>query len=437
MITPVFEITQDEQYLFITIKAPYSKVSEVDIFIDGQDFKFHAKPYFLRLHLPGAIIEDDRASTVYDADHGNYKIKVAKKFPGNHFEDLDMMTKLLATSGERKFVQPLIEVLDSESNEPAIDDEEFDWHFPQSLNVESASGFGDGYGFGNLKRDAFGKLQEDMQHVVQVKDLEDSSLSSRWEQKIAFENDKFDPEHYLADYFENDDIERIVKYEPSYRSKDVNDQFSESEKMILKDLPNKEYLLDKTQLQNVYLGLVDILFSYAYNWRSTEGEYTVESAWNIRTVSAVLSWCVQCTTVERTILSSCRRVLIFPLYRHWRLARTCKSDVVRILSKGRKYILKCLLDIHELFAKSDLYYILNDLYIRDYCIWIQKANDHSLESLAQSIKDFKLDKNDLELEISELEEAAHLVIQEESDSPDIPVQCNTDSLSAQVEKLHL
>lgn len=437
MITPVFKITQDAEYLYITIEAPYSKVSEVDIFIDGHDFKFHAKPYFLRLHLPGAIIEDDRASTVYDADHGNYKVKVAKQFPGICFEDLDMMTKLLATSGERKLVQPLIEVIDNDSNEPEIDDEDFDWHFPQSLHVESTSGLGDGYGFGNLKRDAFRKLQEDMQHVVQVSDLENSSLLSRWEQKMVDENDKFDPEHYLADYFENDDIERILKCEPPYKSKDVDDQFSDAEKMILKDLPNKEYLLDKTQLQNVYLGLVDILFSYAYNWRSTEGEYSVESAWNIRTVSAVLSWCVQCTTVQSTILSSCRRVMVFPLYRHWKLAKACKSDVIQILSKGRKYILKCLLDIHELFAKSDPYYVLNDLYIKDYCIWIQKANDQLLESLAQSIKDCKFDKKDLELEISELEEAAHLVIQEENNCPEIPVQCDTDSLSSQVEKLHL
>lgn len=437
MITPVFEISQDEDYLYITIKAPYSKVSEVDIFIEGHDFKFHAKPYFLRLHLPGAIVEDDRASTVYDADHGEYKIKVAKQFPGNHFEDLDMMTKLLATSKERKLAQPLIEVIDSGSNEPEIIDEEFDWHFPQSLNNEPSDGHGDGYGFGNLKRDAFGKLQEDMQHVVQVQDLENSTLSSRWEQKTAHENKKFDPEHYLADYFEDDDIQRILQYEPPYKSRDVNDEFSTAEKMILKELPNKEYLLDKTQSQNVYLGLIDILFSYAYNFRSTEGDYTVESAWNIRTVSAVLSWCIQCTTVQSTLLSSCRRVMIFPLYRHWRLAKICKSDVVRILSCGRKYILKCLLDIHELFAKSDPYYILNDLYIKDYCVWIQKASDQSLESLAQSIKEFKFDKNDLKLEIPELEEAALLVIKEENDSPEISAECNADSLSSQVERLHL
>lgn len=40
---------------------------------------------------------------------------------------------------------------------------------------------------------------------------------------------------------------------------------------------------------------------------------------------------------------------------------------------GKGAVLKCLLDIHKIFQENDPAYILNDLYISDYCVWIQKA----------------------------------------------------------------
>lgn len=42
------------------------------------------------------------------------------------------------------------------------------------------------------------------------------------------------------------------------------------------------------------------------------------------------------------------------------------------LFPGKAAVLKCLLDIHKIFMESDPAYILNDLFITDYCIWIQK-----------------------------------------------------------------
>lgn len=48
MITPAFELSQDPEYLTISIRVPYTRTSEFDLYIDGTDFKFFAKPYFLR-----------------------------------------------------------------------------------------------------------------------------------------------------------------------------------------------------------------------------------------------------------------------------------------------------------------------------------------------------------------------------------------------------
>lgn len=48
MITPDFELSQDPDFLTIIIRVPYARVSELDLFFEGEDFKFYVKPYFLR-----------------------------------------------------------------------------------------------------------------------------------------------------------------------------------------------------------------------------------------------------------------------------------------------------------------------------------------------------------------------------------------------------
>lgn len=48
MITPAFELSQDPDFLTVKIRVPYARASEFDIYFEGEDFKFYAKPYFLR-----------------------------------------------------------------------------------------------------------------------------------------------------------------------------------------------------------------------------------------------------------------------------------------------------------------------------------------------------------------------------------------------------
>lgn len=43
------------------------------------------------------------------------------------------------------------------------------------------------------------------------------------------------------------------------------------------------------------------------------------------------------------------------------------------LCPGKACVLKCLLDVHKVFRENEPAYILNDLYISDYCVWIQRV----------------------------------------------------------------
>lgn len=48
MLTPAFDLSQNPEYLIFSIRVPYTRTSDFDVYIDGTDFKFYAKPYFLR-----------------------------------------------------------------------------------------------------------------------------------------------------------------------------------------------------------------------------------------------------------------------------------------------------------------------------------------------------------------------------------------------------
>uniref|UniRef100_UPI000584014F Protein SHQ1 homolog n=1 Tax=Homo sapiens TaxID=9606 RepID=UPI000584014F len=96
MLTPAFDLSQDPDFLTIAIRVPYARVSEFDVYFEGSDFKFYAKPYFLRLTLPGRIVENGSEQGSYDADKGIFTIRLPKETPGQHFEGLNMLTALLA-----------------------------------------------------------------------------------------------------------------------------------------------------------------------------------------------------------------------------------------------------------------------------------------------------------------------------------------------------
>lgn len=49
MITPVFSIEQDDDFIIVTIRAPYAKISETEIEYVEKSFFFSSPPYYLRL----------------------------------------------------------------------------------------------------------------------------------------------------------------------------------------------------------------------------------------------------------------------------------------------------------------------------------------------------------------------------------------------------
>ncbi|XP_025230757.1 protein SHQ1 homolog isoform X2 [Theropithecus gelada] len=345
-----------------------------------------------------------------------------------------MLTALLAPRKSRT-AKPLVEEIDaSEIPEEVVDDEEFDWEIEQTPYEEvseSALNPQCHYGFGNLRSGVFQRLQDELNDVIDIKNPDFTPAAERRQKRLAAELAKFDPDHYLADFFEDEAIEQILKYNPwwtdkyskmkAFLEKSQEEEnhaalvsFSEEEKYQLRKFVNKSYLLDKKACRQVYYSLIDILLAYCYETRVTEGEKNVESAWNIRKLSPTLCWFETWTNVHEIMVSFGRRVLCYPLYRHFKLVMKACSDTIKILQLGKSAVLKCLLDIHKIFQENDPAYILNDLYISDYCVWIQKVKSKKLAALAEALKEVSLTKAQLGLELEELEAAALLVQEEET-----------------------
>uniref|UniRef100_A0A8C8BQ48 Protein SHQ1 homolog n=1 Tax=Otus sunia TaxID=257818 RepID=A0A8C8BQ48_9STRI len=433
MLTPAFELTQDPDFLTIIIKVPYARASEFDVYFEGEDFKFYAKPYFLRLTLPGRIVEDGREKASYNTDKGTFTIRLPKEIPGQYFEGLDMLTSLLAPKKSRS-AKPLVEEIAASAELSEEEEEEFDWEIEQTPYQESAENtlpLQHRYGFGNLRSGVFQRLQDELSDVIDIKDPDQTSADERRRKRLAAETAKFDPDHYLADFFEDEAIQYVLKYKPwwvdahrkmsalqgeSHQEHDTHTfvVFSEEEREQLRKFTNKSYLLDKRSRHQVYLGLIDILLAYCYEIYINEGDKNVESSWNVRKLSATLCWLESFTSIHDVLVSFGRRVLCYPLHRHFGLVTRACSDTVMILQLGRAAVLKCLLDIHKIFMENDPAYILNDLFITDYCIWIQKTKSKKLAALSESLQKTTLAKSHIGFELEELEAAAVLVQEEES-----------------------
>ncbi|XP_028416679.1 protein SHQ1 homolog isoform X2 [Dendronephthya gigantea] len=384
MLTPAFELGQDEKFVFVYMKTPYIKAQDVEYFIEENLFKFYVKPYFLRLNFPGKIIENGEESASYDVDKGLFTVRLPKLVPGAHFPDLDLVTKLLAPSGKCNISTPGIEVVSENAASNSDDEEDFDWEWSQEFYDEKEEERlvvdGCKYGFGNKKSGVFHRLKDELKDVVENPNPDELSYRERRLGRIASENEKFDEEHYLADLFDDVRIKEILDYVTEKEA-----SFDDIEKKKLQQLPNREYVFEKKEENFVCYSLVDIIFAYAYNKRTTFGENTVESAWTISKLSPTLSWLERFTNVEDVLVACVRRSLSYPLFRNWDLSCRVLQDVKDIFKYGRRRILKCLLEILKLFNESEPRYLLNELYITDYCVWIQKVKEKKVDSLAKKL----------------------------------------------------
>ena len=97
---------------------------------------------------------------------------------------------------------------------------------------------------------------------------------------------------------------------------------------------------------------------------------------------------------------------------------------------GRRWILRCLLEILNIFQCDENKYILNELYIKDYCIWIQTVRKKHLLSLSNELSKLKVTRNDVGLNLEDVQKAFIKTLQEntrEIETSDSESESGTES----------
>ena len=168
---------------------------------------------------------------------------------------------------------------------------------------------------------------------------------------------------------------------------------------------------------NIYLNVIDILFSFLYNCIVTEYENNSESGWNINKLSSTLSCLMDFDlnyysqsneisfdilneALENLIISNYRRILIYPLYRNIKLCDKIKYLLGKVLDIGRFGILKCLLKIKNIFDRNEPRFLLNVIYIDPLIKWIQDDADDKIFEIIKNVLDkIKITKKQLKLDL--------------------------------------
>lgn len=152
------------------------------------------------------------------------------------------------------------------------------------------------------------------------------------------------------------------------------------------NLPRKEYIPTAAQTQSLYLTLISVLFSYAYDCRTTQQDPTSESAWTIAVLTPAFSSLPSSSSLppspESILVSSYRRALAFPLYRSWALCERLRLDVSDILAGGRRAVCRALLETRSILTAHDVYYVYAKIWVDDFVVWSQANARYVLGSLA-------------------------------------------------------
>ncbi|KAJ7171180.1 SHQ1 protein-domain-containing protein [Mycena filopes] len=454
MITPRFECSQTSEAVVVKIYCPSVRAADVEIHVDDTLFTIHINPYFLRLNFSHSILEDEESMAKYDPSSGYLTVALTKESKGQVFSDLDLLSKLLAPRPSQH--TPLIEVIGQEDADPednlvaqtnalslSSEQEEIllaaenDWQLPQEVpSAEPAitTATTQTYGFLNMHSGYFKHVSHTENEVNELgSDAEICTPQERRQRRWQHENEKWDEEHYMADFADDEYIQDHILWKNPRVVDSVPFQFSEQENLALLDLPRKEYLTDPPQIKSLYMTLVSLLFSYAYDARTTQGDPTPESAWTICSLIPAFSALdpppyaaapSPSPTPSPSDLAAClsqsyRRCLCFPLYRSFLLAEACHADVTALFSLGKRAIVRCLLETKSILDHHEVYYVYSKIWVEDFCVWVQaSARDDTLREIGAALKGLRLPKSAIGWDLEELEAATQDAQGRQTDSDD-------------------
>jgi protein SHQ1 len=126
------------------------------------------------------------------------------------------------------------------------------------------------------------------------------------------------------------------------------------------------------------------------------GEFGVESAKTINRTSLVLSIhsYYHKMTMKQVIVNCIKRCLTYSLFKSLVICRHTLALLDKLLTK--KYLIAVLLDLRQLFEKSEPRYLLNQIYIDDYLLFLYGSEKMDrLEEIRKELAGVEVEEEDL------------------------------------------
>ena len=322
-------------------------------------------------------------------------------------------------------VPPLIEVLHSTTTVDGSQDAEIAG--ASTLPGGSSLLAPPSYGFNRAFFGVFAPLRADLGAVVSLPDPDHTPPRARpLLRALAEETAWGDGSRYAGDAAEGEDDPLYLTAmgcEPWWVTGGAPVELTPEEGEALARLPKRDVLMDgasvfsprtlpplsfngdgdasRPEAARTLAALLPILAGYAYDWRLTEGESTVESGWTVAVLSPLLAWLDDEMILppeegvepappspRDRLRAGCvhfvRRVLTQPYLRRWDLAVLALNDASVLLRGGRRTVLRALLAVRGSVkgggaAGEEGAYLLNTLVLDGYCSWVTSPGGLSEE----------------------------------------------------------
>jgi len=409
MITPFFKLRQDDNAVTIEIRGANANIRDTEIEFFDRTFYFSSTPYFLRLCLTGDVEQNTNSTTKYDADTGTFTVEMPKKVKGEFFPRLDMLSELLKP--QRPSTQKPVEEI--EENDDQDDEILINQEVPKESKETDEEIRDFGYGFGWQRHGVLSKFGSELSELFDFENADEIKISDRFAKVQENDEREFDSEHYLADLFEESEELTSIKeltIEPSFFNLTDDDRLYMKDLRIVK-LPN----FPVTVQRQISYSLVDLLFSYLFDLRINDLEHNSVSDVMIGKLSPSLNCLVKFQNAKQSLCAAIRRSLCYSLYRQFDLLKLVSQDLSHLIKNGRSSILHCLLVLRKRFNNSsqEFAYLYNQLFLDNYCIWIQSVDDEILQQLSDDVEQTvkELSRSDIEgLDLDYLESEAKLLM---------------------------
>ena len=95
MIRPIFNVSQDDNFIYIEAKIKYVKISDFEYFIEDNNFRFTLKPYYLNINLPGKLNSESKNNNFsYEPENQKLICKIEKLNLCENFPNLEFISTL-------------------------------------------------------------------------------------------------------------------------------------------------------------------------------------------------------------------------------------------------------------------------------------------------------------------------------------------------------